>query len=1391
MKSGKTAAVFSFSLLRKCLSVLFLFALLGIAFVVALTTEPGFQLLLRTADRLSGSVFSVHQIEGHLLSRWRLEKVQVHLQDTVDVAADELRLSWSPEKLLEKRLVLHQVAAQGLTVRPASGREKEQEKDRPPVLPEIRLPFAIDIEDLQLRDGRIFSPGKAEPFVIREFVLRASARNTQQKTRVDIQRLKLDSPQYGADLQGQVAFHDAWPLSLQGTWRVADPGINDLKGSLKAAGDMNRLAVDLALAAPAEVTLQGQLTDILTDLHWQAKAKTGHFHLNDIKVDVPVDGALTIVEASGTTGSYQGTLAADIHYQGYPAVRAEAEVTAADYAGLTIHSLTVSHGASALTLRGMMHWQGGFSWQAELESREVDPSLVAAQWPGKISGLIRSRGKLTASGKELSVNIDQLRGELLGFPLTGSGGMELDKQGINLKTLKLQAGSARAEVDGRIAADASLDLAVQASAEDISAFLPEYSGSIQLQGTANGNPKNPGIAVSLQGTDLDINGYALRNLQSELDADLIMEGKESGMTINKFSLLLNEAMPLSATGHIGWGDGLSWQAELTGKQLDPSLFLPQWPGKISAAIRSQGKKDADKLVADVRLDRLDGELRSHPLSGSGRAQINGTAVLLDNLHLQLGTADLQVNGSADPTGQFDLTFQADAKKLATFLPDAAGQFHVQGKLSGTREQPDLALDLQASALQFKNYSVNKLDSRIKADLAKNGVIDAEIRINGLRIKEEEISRASLQVQGSTEQHTLHFSADSRRGKAQLTAAGGMQEQQWQGKLTELVLFSRQFGDWKTLRPAELLFSATDCAVTDFTLGHDPLQIALSGTWNQENGWQVDSAEAKDFALSLLKEWDLPVPDLDGMANVSLTAQGKGAIPEQAELTVTLPQLSLTTVNDAEDAEEKSGKTVWRWEDNKITARLRENTAMLQVQTRFQDGSDTDLDVTVKNCGDFSQPEAMPLSGQLNLNIRDLQPFARFSNDAVQANGGLAGTVRFTGTAGSPGLNGEIALTNSADREGEIYLPAAGINLKKISLGLEGNGRSNKVKVQLASGAGILQAEGVVQHLIQQNTDQQWTADFTLSGKDFQAVNLPEYRVVISPDLHLLYGKTGTTLNGTVVLPKATIAPVGFSGAVSSSKDVIVVDEDGTEQQGTSPIFLDLKLVMGKEVALNTFGLKGFLDGSLQINAKPGGPVTGLGSLDLRDATFEFEGNVLQLSRGRVFYQGGPIDDPGLDIQASRETDKIEVGLRLAGKVNDMNMRLYSNTPMEDSEILSYLLTGQDISKSSSGQDAALSPAAATLGKVGGGALLKQVDPLGTLDMENLVDLSIGGGDDASDVSLVMGKEIYKDLYISYGKDLTGAGGTFKARYDLKYGFSVETATNAKTSGADLLWSWEH
>ncbi|MCI5222575.1 MAG: hypothetical protein D3924_07885, partial [Candidatus Electrothrix sp. AR4] len=252
MKSGTTTVC---KRLRRYLLVLLLpLLLLSAALILGLTTQPGFRFLLRTADSLAGPIFSVEHIDGRLLSRWRLGKVQVHIQDVVDVTLDTFNFSWSPKTLLHKRLVLHRVAAQGLTVRLASSnkKEKHREKDAPLVLSDIQLPFGlrIDIEDLQLHDGQIYFSENAAPFIINEGILQASAQETQQAAQIIIRKIKLDSPDYGANLQGRIALHKAWPLNFKGDWRLADPGINDLNGSLKAEGNLEKLTVSLSLVTP-------------------------------------------------------------------------------------------------------------------------------------------------------------------------------------------------------------------------------------------------------------------------------------------------------------------------------------------------------------------------------------------------------------------------------------------------------------------------------------------------------------------------------------------------------------------------------------------------------------------------------------------------------------------------------------------------------------------------------------------------------------------------------------------------------------------------------------------------------------------------------------------------------------------------------------------------------------------------------------------------------------------------------------------------------------------------------------------------------------------------------------------------------------------------------------
>jgi translocation and assembly module TamB len=1357
-----------------------LVSLAGLVFLFG--TETGLQLLLRSATHVTGPLFSAEQTEGRLIDSWRIGKLQVQVKDEANISLDEFTFRWEPKALfINRELRLRRITARGLTVRITESAKNEEKKVRKQlILPKIRLPFGVRIDELLLQDSRIFLPGQAEPLLINELLLQASARDDQ----TEIARIKVDSPQYSADLSGSVRCSGSWPLYLSGSWRVPDHGINELRGTVEAQGDVDKLAVSATMSTPAKVTLKGQVTDLLNDLHWQAAAETGHFQLRDIKVNVPVDGNLRIVKATGTAKSYCGVLAADIHHEGYPTVQAEAKVTAADYTGLKVDYLTVRQETAELTLAGDMHWKGGFSWQAVLKGKGLDPAFAAAEWPGKISGLLRSNGKLAAGKQELTVSLEGIGGELRGLPFKLGGKLALQDKSLTIEGLALQSGTGRVRVSGKAAVDKTLDLTMQAEAPDLSEFLPGSSGAAQLQGTVLGTFAQAAVQLNLNGTGLRVKERHLPSLQADLTADLSLSKESSGLHVHDLHVLADGKSALQVTGQLGWTNGLSWQAAIKAAELDPSLLAPDWPGAINAELHSQGSKTTDQLTAEVQIDTLAGKLRGFPLTGSGQAKLDGKALTVDALRLQSGSTYVQINGRADADKELALTFKAGSDDLTSLAPTAGGKFQLEGAVSGSPQQPRITLSASGTKLKMQDYSLKELKAAVKADLAASGEVDGEIKAAGLQVKQEIISEVKLRLKGSAEQHRLDFSAAGSPGTMHLAAAGGWKAQQWQGQLAELVLTNKQFGTWKTDQAAALTLSAESCALSGFALVQDQVRAAISGQWQQAGGWQAQ-AQLDHLSLDLLQRWEVPVPEnfpaMRGELSLAATAQGQGALPTQAELTLSLPELALT----AENYDEEEKTTTWRWQDNRIAARLKNNALNMTAQTRFQDGSTATLAATASNCGDFNQPEQIPLAGLLTVNIMDIAPLTQLTGYTVQTQGGFGGTIDLRGTAARPQLDGNLALKKGAQAEGKIHIPVAGINLHELRLAVTGDGSSNQLDVTVGSGQGRLQASGD----ISRKPGQPLFAVFTIRGENFQAADLPEYQIWISPDLRFSYGPKGTVLSGKLTLPKARIAPLGFSGAAASSKDIVVIDSDDKLPQNSLPFSAAVALELGQAVAVDAFGLKGFLDGSLKINAKPDQTVTAIGALSLRDTSVAFEGVALQLNEGRIFYQGGPIDNPGLDIRASRKVNKVEAGIHLTGNPDDMNIKLFSDTPMEDSEILSWLLSGQNGVSSSKG-NAALSPAAAALSKVGGGALLKTVNPLAAIDMEDFVDVSIGGGKEASDVSLVMGKEIYKDLYLSYGKDLTGEGGSFKARYDLKYGFSVESETTSKTTGADMIWSLE-
>jgi translocation and assembly module TamB len=787
---------------------------------------------------------------------------------------------------------------------------------------------------------------------------------------------------------------------------------------------------------------------------------------------------------------------------------------------------------------------------------------------------------------------------------------------------------------------------------------------------------------------------------------------------------------------------------------------------MDTVLHSQGKWTVDKLTADLTIDRLQGELRGFPLAGSGSAGLEGKTLTVDALHLQSGSTYFQANGRAG--NELDLTFQAKSDNLASLLPESSGVFQLQGTVSGSRDKPSLAMTLDGSKLTFQEYAMQSLKAEVNIDLADKGHIAADLKAGGIYVQGQTINKAQLRVLGNREKHRMELSVASSPGNVQLVATGGVQKREWQGDLSNFLLQTSQFGDWQILKPVNLHLSGNNCEVSEFNLVHDQVRISLAGKWQQQGGWQLHGG-VEHFSLQLLEEWDLLTQKLGGVLTASVMAEGQGTIPEQAEIVVSVPDLSLTT--EDEDGEIRS----WHWTGNDLQARLKNNEAHVTAQTLFQDGSVAKLEVSLGNCNDFTKPEEMAIDGTLDLNLKDLSPLAPLSGYMVNGEGRFTGSCALQGTVARPSFQGKMVL-----EDGEIQIPDAGIVVQELELSVAGDTTANRVGLTLVAGDGTLKAEGVVK----QSQQKQWQADFTIQGTDFLAVDLSEYRAVVSPDLHFVYGEAGTALNGTVTVEKARIAPTGSRGTVSSSRDVVVVDADGEQEKKTLPLSLDLEMVMGEEVEVDAFGVKGHLDGSLKISQEPGQIMTGLGSLNLRDGTFTFKGTSLKINRGLVFYQGGPLEDPGLDVQAGKEVDDKVVGIQLTGSVSRMDMKLFSSPTMDDSDILAYLLVGHGMSTSNEQEGSMLGAAAATLGIGKGGSFLS------TIEKKTGFDVSLAGGEKASDVSLVVGKKINKDLYISYGKGLTDSEGTFKARYNLKHGFSVETETTSEAGGADLFWSLE-
>jgi len=197
-----------------------------------------------------------------------------------------------------------------------------------------------------------------------------------------------------------------------------------------------------------------------------------------------------------------------------------------------------------------------------------------------------------------------------------------------------------------------------------------------------------------------------------------------------------------------------------------------------------------------------------------------------------------------------------------------------------------------------------------------------------------------------------------------------------------------------------------------------------------------------------------------------------------------------------------------------------------------------------------------------------------------------------------------------------------------------------------------------------------------------------------------------------------------------------------------------------------------------------------GRLSVVRGRFDFLDRRFDLNQGTITFMGTSPPDPYLDLRAEARARDITALVRVIGPASSPEIRLDSDPPLPQEEILARLLFGRSVDKISPIQALKLAQA---LRSLSGDSRLPGMDFLGTtrrlLGLDQLEFRTTDGG---SETGLGFGKYLTEDIYVDVEKDLRGTGGRISVEVELTPNISLESQVGADAeTGIGINWKYDY
>ncbi len=510
---------------------------------------------------------------------------------------------------------------------------------------------------------------------------------------------------------------------------------------------------------------------------------------------------------------------------------------------------------------------------------------------------------------------------------------------------------------------------------------------------------------------------------------------------------------------------------------------------------------------------------------------------------------------------------------------------------------------------------------------------------------------------------------------------------------------------------------------------------------------------------------------------------------------------------------------WRWDFHYADDQLRWNFR-LQRDAKESMKGDGYLPLHLTFTGDENRIYLdRPIRIQASTGGLSLAFLQTITSDVRKVDGRFVCDIRLENTLADPRPIGFLRVIN-----GRFQIPKLGVDYRDLQVALTvDSSQIRLVQFELAGGRGRMEVQGGAEYERQGVESRLKSAEFVITAKNFQVTRHKNLEAVIEGQARVFGGLESPRFDGEIRVLRSRVNLSAFQNSELFDEEtgspllrVITREQETETDTGAVAASLrnpylealrgSLKIYFPRNTWLRDEDMNVEIQGQIDL-VKSSPEFEHFGQIRVLRGSYDLYGKRFKIEKGVITFEGGLEFNPTVEIEAkhvfrSLEREKKELRLFISGRMFNPKLRFeLDGREIEERDAIAYLLFRRSFDVLTQGERSQLAQeqsflSTSTATSLLAGLMAAQLSR--TLGRElNLDVIDLQGDNDWRQATIVLGKYLTNDLFLSYERQvqLGQSDEVVPEKVVLEYEITPFlllqlTKGDRKSTGFDLIWKFE-